>query len=126
MSLNYATAVETWKIDPLAGLISPAAWLRQVSVWLFGYDPFEDRSKQHSGDWDAYVHCAAAGRIIGDALFAVGRNLVTAAGDAPEVWRGNTAEAGARRGPMRVADRAVVQGGHAAVQHVRHNASRTT
>ncbi|MFY1583550.1 hypothetical protein ACN267_03495 [Micromonospora sp. WMMD734] len=29
----------------------------------------------------------------GDALFDVGRNLVAAAGDVPEVWRGNAAEA---------------------------------
>ncbi|MET7971019.1 hypothetical protein [Micromonospora sp. NPDC005305] len=89
---NYATAVEMWKINPLADLISPAAWLRQVSVWLFGYDPFEDWTKQLSGDWDAYIHCAAAWRIIGDALLDVGRNLVTAAGDVPEVWRGRAAE----------------------------------
>ncbi|MEU8376631.1 hypothetical protein AB0C22_26440 [Micromonospora sp. NPDC048894] len=93
VSPNYATAVEMWKINPLADLISPAAWLRQVSVWLFGYDPFEDWSKQLSGDWDAYVHCAAAWRIIGDALFDVGRNLVATAGDVPKVWRGNAAEA---------------------------------
>ncbi|MBQ1041480.1 hypothetical protein KBX03_03060 [Micromonospora sp. C72] len=93
VSPNYATAVEMWKINPLADLISPAAWLRQVSVWLFGYDPFEDWTKQLSGDWDAYIHCAAAWRIIGNALLDVGRNLVTTAGDVPEVWRGKAAEA---------------------------------
>ncbi|MEV4665671.1 hypothetical protein AB0J85_27450 [Micromonospora echinofusca] len=93
VSPNYATAVEMWKINPLADLISPAAWLRQVSVWLFGYDPFEDWSKQLSGDWDAYIHCAAAWRIIGNALLDVGRNLVTTAGDVPDVWRGRAAEA---------------------------------
>ncbi|MEU7945008.1 hypothetical protein AB0C50_10035 [Micromonospora taraxaci] len=90
---NYATAVEMWKINPLADLISPAAWLRQVSVWLFGRDPFEDWSKQLSGDWDAYIHCAAAWRIIGNALLEVGRNLVTTTADVPEVWRGQAAEA---------------------------------
>ena len=89
---NYATAVEMWKINPLADLISPAAWLRQVSVWLFGYDPFEDWSKQLSGDWDAYIHCAAAWRIIGNALLDLGRNVVTTATDVPEVWRGRAAE----------------------------------
>jgi hypothetical protein len=93
VSPNYATAVEMWKINPLADLISPAAWLRQVSVWLFGHDPFEDWTKQLSGDWDAYIHCAAAWRIIGNALLDVGRNLVTAAADVPEVWRGRAAEA---------------------------------
>ncbi|WUR62301.1 hypothetical protein OHS32_13295 [Micromonospora chokoriensis] len=90
---NYATAVEMWKINPLADLVSPAAWLRQVSVWLFGHDPFEDWSKQLSGDWDAYIHCAAAWRIIGNALLEVGRNLVTTTADVPEVWRGQAAEA---------------------------------
>jgi hypothetical protein len=93
VSPNYATAVEMWKINPLADLISPAAWLRQVSVWLFGYDPFEDWTKQLSGDWDAYIHCAAAWRITGNALLDAGRNLVTATGDVPEVWRGRAAEA---------------------------------
>ncbi len=93
VSPSYVTAVEMWKINPLADLISPAAWLRQVSVWLFEHDPFEDWSKQLSGDWDAYIHCAAAWRIIGNALSDVGRNLVTTTGDVPQVWRGRAAEA---------------------------------
>ncbi len=29
--------------------------MRQVSVWLFGEDPFEGWGQAFSGDWDAYV-----------------------------------------------------------------------
>ncbi|MFE9206221.1 hypothetical protein [Micromonospora sp. NPDC007230] len=90
---NYATGIEMFQINPLADLVSPAAWLRQVSVWLFGEDPFEGWGKAFSGDWDSYVHCAAAWRIIGNALDDLGRNLITGAADVPEVWRGNAAEA---------------------------------
>jgi len=90
---NYATGIEMFQINPLADLLSPAAWLRQVAVWLFGEDPFEGWGKAFSGDWDSYVHCAAAWGIIGTALDDLGRNLTTAAGDVPEVWRGNAAEA---------------------------------
>ncbi|MEU3454062.1 hypothetical protein ABZ671_10710 [Micromonospora sp. NPDC006766] len=57
---NYATGIEMFQINPLSDLLSPAAWLRQISVWLFREDPFDG--------W-------------------------TGAGDVPEVWRGNAAEA---------------------------------
>jgi hypothetical protein len=90
---NYASAIEIWQINPLADLVSPAAWLRQVSVWLFGHDPFEGWTKQFSGDWESYVYCASAWRIIGNAMYDVGRNLITAAADVPSVWRGRAAEA---------------------------------
>ncbi|MFE9960507.1 hypothetical protein [Micromonospora sp. NPDC005299] len=90
---NYATGIEMFQINPLADLLSPAAWLRQVAVWLFGEDPFEGWGKAFSGDWDSYVHCAAAWGIIGNALDDLGRNLITSTGDVPQVWRGNAAEA---------------------------------
>lgn len=38
---SRAGAAEMWSINPLTDLISPAAWLRQISVWLFDHAPFE-------------------------------------------------------------------------------------
>jgi hypothetical protein len=93
VSPNYATSIEMWQINPLTDLISPAAWLRQVSVWLFDHDPFEGWAKAFSGDWHSYTHCAAAWRIIGNTMHDVGRNLTSGAADVPSVWRGNAAEA---------------------------------
>ncbi|MEV4629344.1 hypothetical protein AB0J90_24090 [Micromonospora sp. NPDC049523] len=90
---NYATGIEMWQINPMTDLISPAAWLRQVSVWLFDHDPFEGWAKAFSGDWNSYVHCAAAWRIIGNTMHDLGRNLTTGAAEVPSVWRGNAAEA---------------------------------
>ncbi|RKR91982.1 hypothetical protein BDK92_6413 [Micromonospora pisi] len=90
---NYATSIEMWQINPLTDLISPAAWLRQVSVWLFGHDPFEGWGSAFSGDWESYVHCAAAWRIVGNTIFDVGRNLTASAAGVPAVWRGQAAEA---------------------------------
>jgi uncharacterized protein YukE len=90
---SYATTIEMFQLNPLADLVSPAAWLRQVSVWLFGEDPFEGWGQAFSGDWDSYVHCAAAWRIIGNAMDDLGRNLITGAADVPQVWRGKAAEA---------------------------------
>ncbi|MFD6712347.1 hypothetical protein AMK25_22375 [Micromonospora sp. TSRI0369] len=89
---NYATGIEMFQLNPLADLVSPAAWLRQTSVWVFGEDPFEAWGKAFSGDWDSYVHCAAAWRIIGNAMDDLGRNLISGAADVPSVWRGNAAE----------------------------------
>ena len=89
---EYATEVVMWSINPLADLISPSAWLRQVSIWLFSYDPFEGWAKQFSGDWDAYVHCAVAWSQIGGACDHIGRNLVAGTADVYTVWRGNAAE----------------------------------
>ncbi|AVT29410.1 hypothetical protein C6361_07790 [Plantactinospora sp. BC1] len=90
---EYASPIEMFKINPLSDLISPAAWLRQVSVWLFDHDPFEGWGQFFSGDWDAYVHCGAAWSKIGNAAFAIGRNLSAGAADVSTVWRGNAAEA---------------------------------
>lgn len=90
---EYAVGIEMWSINPLADLISPAAWLRQVSIWLFGVDPFEGWAKQFSGDWQAYVYCGAAMGIVGTAVHDIGRNLVAGAADVSTVWRGNAAEA---------------------------------
>ena len=89
---EYATEIEMWSINPLADLISPSAWLRQVSIWLFSYDPFEGWAKQFSGDWDAYVHCAVAWGHIGGACSDIGRNLTAGAAEVSTVWRGNAAE----------------------------------
>lgn len=90
---EYAVEVEMWSINPLADLISPAAWMRQVSIWLFGLDPFEGWAKQFSGDWKAYVHCGAAMGCIGAAVHDIGRNLIAGAADVSGVWRGNAADA---------------------------------
>ncbi|NMO52905.1 hypothetical protein HH310_17115 [Actinoplanes sp. TBRC 11911] len=89
---GYATDVAMWSINPLADLISPSAWLRQVSVWVFGHDPFGGWAKQFSGDWNAYVRCAVAWATIGAACEAIGRNLTAGAADVAVVWRGNAAE----------------------------------
>ncbi|WP_199517041.1 hypothetical protein [Nucisporomicrobium flavum] len=90
---EYAIGVEMWSINPLADLISPSAWLRQVSIWLFSYDPFEGWASQFSGDWKAYVHCGNAMGLAGAAAYDIGRNLTAAAADVPAVWRGKAAEA---------------------------------
>jgi hypothetical protein len=90
---NYATGIETYQLNALSDLVSPSAWLRQVCVWLFNYDPFEGWVKSISGDWEAYEHSAASWPIVGNAATAIGRNLITGAGDVATVWRGNAAEA---------------------------------
>jgi hypothetical protein len=90
---EYAIGIELWSINPLADLISPAAWLRQVSIWLFGRDPFEGWASQFSGDWKAYVHCGIVMGMAGAAAHDIGRNLVAGAADVSTVWRGNAAEA---------------------------------
>jgi uncharacterized protein YukE len=89
---EYAVGVEMWTLNPLADLISPAAWLRQVSIWVFGVDPFESWASELGGDWRAYVHCAAAFGRIGSAAHDIGANLVTGAQDVSEAWRGSAAE----------------------------------
>ncbi len=80
-------------LNPLTDLLSPAAWIRQVAVWLFGVDPFEPWLMAYSGDWRAYERCMAAWPHIGAAATAVGGNLVTGAADVEGSWRGNAAEA---------------------------------
>ncbi len=66
-SPEYAIGIEMWTINPLADLISPAAWLRQISIWLFSHDPLEGWASDISGDWKAYTHCAMAMGHIGGA-----------------------------------------------------------
>ncbi|AGZ39611.1 hypothetical protein [Actinoplanes friuliensis] len=90
---EYAIGIEMWSINPMADLISPSAWLRQVSIWLFSYDPFEGWASQFSGDWKAYVHCGNAMGLAGAAAHDIGRNLVAGATDVSTVWRGKAAEA---------------------------------
>ncbi|GGQ87374.1 hypothetical protein [Couchioplanes azureus] len=90
---EYAIGIEMWSINPMADLISPSAWLRQVSIWLFSYDPFEGWASQFSGDWKAYVHCGNAMGLAGAAAHDIGRNLIATAADVPSVWRGKAAEA---------------------------------
>lgn len=90
---EYAIGVEMWSINPLADLLSPAAWLRQISVWLFSYDPLEGWATSVSGDWKAYTHCAMAMGQIGGAAAGIGDNLLAGAKDVPAVWRGKAAEA---------------------------------
>jgi hypothetical protein len=92
-SPEYAVGIEMWSINPLADPISPAAWLRQVSIWLFGRDPFEGWASDISGDWRAYTHCAVAMGHIGEAAKDIGTNVLAGAGDVGTVWRGKAAEA---------------------------------
>lgn len=89
----YASGVEMFEINPLADLVSPAAWLRQVTVWLFDHDPFEGWGQALSGDWGSYEHCAAAWGKVGNAAGGIGTNLLASAADVSGVWRGNAAEA---------------------------------
>lgn len=89
---EYAVGVEMWSINPMADLISPSAWLRQTTIWVFGHDPFEGWASQFSGDWKAYVHCGQAMGRAGSAALSVGRNLTAGARDLPAAWRGNAAD----------------------------------
>jgi hypothetical protein len=90
---EYTVGIHMWSINPMTDLISPAAWLRQVSIWLFDRDPFEGWASQFSGDWRAYTHCAVAMGHIGGATKGIGMNLLAGARDVDTVWRGKAAEA---------------------------------
>ncbi len=89
---EYATSVDMWDINPLADLLSPAAWVRQAAVWAFDVDPFENWAQNVSGNWKAYLHAGIAmgqaGAVIGD----VGRNMLAGARDVPFAWRGQAAD----------------------------------
>ncbi|GLY05003.1 hypothetical protein Acsp01_53820 [Actinoplanes sp. NBRC 101535] len=89
---EYAIGIEMWAINPMVDLISPAAWLRQTIIWVFGHDPLEGWASQFSGDWKAYVHCGQAMGQAGGTARAIGRNLIAGAMDVPEAWRGNAAD----------------------------------
>jgi uncharacterized protein YukE len=82
-----------WSINPLTDLISPAAWLRQVSVSLFGYDPFDEWARDLGGDWASYVHAGAAMSRAGEGAYDIGRNLLAGASQAEPVWQGSAGEA---------------------------------
>jgi hypothetical protein len=82
-----------WSINPLTDLVSPAAWVRQVTITLFGHDPFDEWTRALSGDWASYVHCGAALSRVGDGAYDIGRNLLAGARDAEQVWRGDAADA---------------------------------
>ncbi|MDG6108533.1 hypothetical protein Daura_14145 [Dactylosporangium aurantiacum] len=90
---SYAPQTDAFTLNPLTDLLSPAAWIRQVAVWLFGTDPFEPWLMAYSGDWRAYEHCMHAWPHIGAAATALGGNLVTGAADTTTAWRGHAAEA---------------------------------
>lgn len=82
-----------WSINPLTDLVSPASWLRQVSVSLFGYDPFDEWARDLGGDWAAYVHSGAAMSRAGQGAYEIGRNLLAGASRVDAVWRGSAADA---------------------------------
>jgi uncharacterized protein YukE len=82
-----------WSINPLTDLVSPASWLRQVSVTLFGHDPFDEWARDLGGDWASYVHCGAAMSRAGQAAYDIGRNLLAGASHADAVWQGAAADA---------------------------------
>ena len=89
----YESQTDVFTLNPLTDLLSPAAWIRQVAVWLFGADPFEPWLTAYSGDWRAYEHCMHAWPHIGAAALATGGDLITGAADVTAVWRGRAAEA---------------------------------
>jgi hypothetical protein len=82
-----------WSINPLTDLVSPAAWVRQVTITLFGRDPFDEWTRALSGDWASYVHCGAALSRVGDGVDGIGRNLLAGAHEAGRVWQGDAAGA---------------------------------
>jgi hypothetical protein len=82
-----------WSINPLTDLISPASWVRQVSVTLFGYDPFDEWARDLGGDWASYVHCGAAMARAGEGAYEIGRNLLAGATRAEAVWQGSAGDA---------------------------------
>lgn len=82
-----------WSMNPLTDLVSPAAWVRQVSVSLFGYDPFDEWARDLGGDWASYAHCGAAMSRAGDGAYDIGRNLLAGAGRSEAVWRGSAGDA---------------------------------
>ncbi|MEV6847549.1 hypothetical protein [Actinoplanes sp. NPDC051411] len=82
-----------WSINPLTDLISPASWVRQVSVSLFGYDPFDEWARDLGGDWASYVHCGAAMARVGEGAYEIGRNLLAGASRAEAVWQGSAGDA---------------------------------
>jgi hypothetical protein len=67
--------------------------VRQVSVSLFGYDPFDEWSRALSGDWASYVHCGAAMSRAGEGAYDIGRNLLAGVSQAEPVWQGSAGEA---------------------------------
>jgi hypothetical protein len=82
-----------WSINPLTDLISPASWVRQVSVSLFGYDPFDEWARDLGGDWASYVHCGAAMARAGEGAYEIGRNLLAGATRSEAVWQGSAGDA---------------------------------
>jgi hypothetical protein len=86
-------STDMWSINPLTDLISPASWVRQVSVSLFGYDPFDGWARALGGDWASYVHAGAAISRVGDGAYDIGQNLLAGARDAETVWVGSAADA---------------------------------
>jgi hypothetical protein len=84
---------DMWSINPLTDLISPASWVRQVSVSLFGYDPFDEWSRALSGDWASYAHCGAAISRAGQGAYDIGRNLLAGVSHAEPVWQGSAGDA---------------------------------
>ncbi|GLW33798.1 hypothetical protein Areg01_67360 [Actinoplanes regularis] len=89
---EYAVEVEMWSINPLADLISPSAWIRQLCVALIDVDPFEQWSKDLSGNWQAYVYSGNAMLHAGSAAHAIALNLTAGAKDVAQSWRGNAAD----------------------------------
>ena len=84
---------EMWSINPLTDLVSPAAWVRQVSISLFGYDPFDEWARDLGGDWASYVHAGAAMSRAGESAYDIGRNLLAGASRTEAVWQGSAGEA---------------------------------
>jgi hypothetical protein len=90
---DTAGSTAMWSMNPLTDLVSPAAWVRQISVSLFGHDPFDGWARALGGDWAAYVHCGAAMQRAGAGAYDIGRNLLAGAGRAGAVWQGSAADA---------------------------------
>ncbi len=89
---EYAVPVEMWSLNPMADLVSPTAWVRQISISLFGKDPFEYWTSKFAGDWQAFVYAGNAVAQAGAAADAIARNLSESVTDVPMAWRGNASE----------------------------------
>ncbi|WP_436530081.1 hypothetical protein [Actinoplanes sp. HUAS TT8] len=91
-SPEYAVPIEMWSLNPLADLVSPTAWLRQVCISLFGKDPFEFWTSKLAGEWQAFVYAGNAVAQAGAAADAIAHNLGGSATDVPTAWQGNASE----------------------------------
>jgi hypothetical protein len=88
---EWAAETVRFQMNYLWDSLSPSSWIRQISVWVLNYDPFEAWLKLLSGDWSGYYRCAVVWQQISSCANDLATNLLRAARDTPLVWRGNAA-----------------------------------